>query len=911
MQYKKSINPNETLTFTLTNKSFENFLNSMPVYEFKKAFPTAVTPRLQRLYLIELDGNQITSDFISRQDVVNVSEFDNSYVLAEDDPPIYTNDYTELILDNLQNPVLEMTKAPLAWTIEKGNPNVLVGVSDGPVNELHEDLQGKIEFQYYLSSVSGSHGTAVASLIVATNDNDLGMASLAGWNTKLVFANTNGGMHDLMEGVLVVSQHTGVKVVNASFGNTIYNADHNQLLEEIAASGFLVVASAHNPSTENYYYPASYDSTLSVTTVGSRYPIGFIHDNGFGVMWPYSWKDCHEKRPDGLPGTDTNVHNDKVDVCAPNQFIISAWDDLVNFPLGYRAQDNTSSAAPIVSGLAALIYSINPNFTASQVKDIIKNTADDIYHIPYNQQFLGKLETGRINAYRAVKTAKCMVSPTPGLDLAMQNSNLDDFVEPDANTEILWQSDDIWVRNQNDGDLIAVHQNPVYDPNNPNYVYVRVTNNSCVTSSGNDSLKLYWAKANTSLSWPQSWNGTLFVEDPVTQEDILMCDEVGTLNIPILGAGESKLLEFAWSVPNPQDYINIDNGNPWHFCLLGRIISLEDPMTFPEISAITQNVKNNNNIAWKNTTVVDIFPDTPSQIGAVVAVSNPFATTKAFNLQFIKKTNEPGQAIYDEAEVSIEMDPVIYDAWVKGGKQGQNFDSTKTANKKIVAGNNMLLSNILLDANELGTIFVKFNFLAAQLTSKKEFSYHVIQRDAVTNEIIGGETYQVQKRPRPVFNANAGNDETINRSESVTISASQINEAAVYNWYDPEGNLIYTGTNLTVSPNVSKTYKLEIITDTDGYKDYDEVAVTVNPYKLESLAPNPATNQVTVNYIADEASSAYLMVVSTVTGISNNYILDVNQTSVNLNISNYTSGTYSVALVCDGEIVDSKNLAKQ
>lgn len=129
-------------------------------------------------------------------------------------------------------------------------------------------------------------------------------------------------------------------------------------------------------------------------------------------------------------------------------------------------------------------------------------------------------------------------------------------------------------------------------------------------------------------------------------------------------------------------------------------------------------------------------------------------------------------------------------------------------------------------------------------------------------------------------------------SAQKTKDAAQINEAAVYNWYDLEGNLIYTGPDLTVSPEVTKTYKLEIITDTDGYKDYDQV-------------------QVTVNYIVDEATSAYLMVVSTVTGISNNYILDTNETSININVSNYSSGFYTVALVCDGEIVDSKNLSKQ
>src|SRR5690606_21906833 len=102
--------------------------------------------------------------------------------------------YIEIVLDNLKSPVLEMTKAALAWTVEQGDPNVLVGVSDGPVNPQHEDLLGKIAFEYNLSSGPVSHGTSVASLIVATNDNGIGMASLAGWNTKLVFANTNGGM---------------------------------------------------------------------------------------------------------------------------------------------------------------------------------------------------------------------------------------------------------------------------------------------------------------------------------------------------------------------------------------------------------------------------------------------------------------------------------------------------------------------------------------------------------------------------------------------------------------------------------------------------------------------------------------------------------------------------------------------
>jgi hypothetical protein len=908
----KTVNLDESLTLGMANTDLANTLNSMSLTIFEQAFPGLQIPRLTRIYLMEVPFETSMGNISSRQEVEKVEMVPRYVNLLEEETfaiQILPNDYEDVIVGG-RNQELDLIKAPLAWTISTGE-NMLVGLSDSQTRS-HEDLDGQVIQS--TATDTRFHGTGVAGRIAAITNNNLGVASLA-YNSKIVSANPG------YSGVLELAQVPGVKVINCSWSSIgcIYNSEVEDMYSAIAEEyGVLVVCAAGNNAGDCppnvYRYPASYVSTLSVTSVGSKFPIGYFHDlidPSTGTrFWDDSWKDCHYRRPFYSEGSHT--HNDKVDVTAPG-YLVTGLTDQPDYPSGYRLGSGTSSAAPYVSALAALIFSINPDFTPDEVKNIIKNTADNIYNIPYNQDFFGQLGTGRINAFRAVKTADCMVNPTPGLDLAMQNSNIDDFSEPDTDTEIVWNSEDIWVRNENDGNLIDVHQNPEYDPNNPNYVYVRVTNNSCTTSSGTDQLKLYWAKANTTLYWPQNWNGTMTIEDPLPpHNDILMGDEVGTLNIPVLQPGQSKIIEFEWDVPNPEDYINLDQGNPWHFCLLARIVSLQDPMTFPEVSAITQNVTKNNNIVWKNTTVVDIYPNVPSQIGGVVAVGNPYSTINAFNLQFIKDSHETGPAIYEEAEVSVEMDNVLYDAWVRGGMQGENLTATSTASqRRIAAGNNMTLNNILFNPNEIGTAYVKFNFLTSQLTAKKDFTYHAILRDATINEVIGGETYEIHKRPRPTFDADAGSDETIDRSESVTITAAQINESAVYNWYDPDGNLIYTGTNLTVSPDVTKTYKLEIITDTDGYKDYDEVEVTVNPYKLESLVPNPATSQVTVNYIADKAVSAYLMVVSIVTGISNNYILDVNETSINLNVSGYSTGMYSVALVCDGEIVDSKNLAKQ
>lgn len=64
----------------------------------------------------------------------------------------------------------------------------------------------------------------------------------------------------------------------------------------------------------------------------------------------------------------------------------------------------------------------------------------------------------------------------------------------------------MWIRNLQDG--LEEHQNPEYNPTNPPHIYVRVSNKSCVPSTGSEILKIYWAKAGTGLSWPASWDNS-------------------------------------------------------------------------------------------------------------------------------------------------------------------------------------------------------------------------------------------------------------------------------------------------------------------------------------------------------------------------------------------------------------------
>ncbi|MFY7988831.1 MAG: M43 family zinc metalloprotease [Flavobacterium sp.] len=490
-------------------------------------------------------------------------------------------------------------------------------------------------------------------------------------------------------------------------------------------------------------------------------------------------------------------------------------------------------------------------------------------------------------------------------DLFIKDSQDDTGAEPNTVTQYMWTSDNIWVRNYNDSGL--THQNPDYSAlGNPNYVKVRVINKSCISSTGNEQLKLYWAKASTALGYPNPWFGG--VNHPTTGAS--MGSPIGTLTIPVIPAGGETILTFPWQVPNPANYGN--DGDQWHFCLLARIEATADPMTFPETGDLNGNVRNNNNIAWKNVTVVDVLPNNIVNPGGLVAVGNPFNHPKTFFLELEVADLETGKPIYQEAEVGIKMDDVLFNAWERGGKEAQLLDPTAEEKRKIVKGNNVIVDNISFNANEIGTLRLDFNFLTKELTDKTNYAYHVIQKDAETGQVIGGETFIINKNPRPIFEAEAP-DKEVDLNQAITISAEDINEPAIYNWYDNDGNLIYQGKDLQVANAVAEKFKLEVIATSDGFKDYKEVEVKLKPSTLENIAPNPATNNVLVSYKLNGVSSAYLMVIGYYgsNGTSNNYILDTNSSETNLNVSNYASGFYTVALVVNGEIVDAKTLIKQ
>ncbi|MBL7104485.1 MAG: S8 family serine peptidase [Bacteroidales bacterium] len=833
--------------------------------------------------------------------------------------------------------------APEAWEISKGNNNIVVAVIDEGLTDNHFDLPSSRQIRLPGSNFAApydqtdpndpspvensNHGNACSGIIAAEQDNNQGISGIAPlckvMPIRVPFGNYPSSVY--IDAIVFASDNQA-NIISNSWG---YNSDNPNLIpglvvaiEDAINNGSLVVFAAGNTANHNtnnngfVTFPANSSAEGLITVAASDRDDLQANYSPTSNLIEIS-APSHTAYNSQIVGEAFNVWT--IDI--PDQAGYNPWHEtwtgglppvgeiLPNYGtnnLAYTGRmGGTSAAAPQISGCAALALSANPNLNISQINNLLYSKADKVGGYNYNWSSLfpdhsKELGYGRLNCYKTVYTASQMY--TSEVDLYIKDLEYDFGIEPEE-AEVgtpMWVSPDIWVRNQPDGFENQEHENPIYSETNPVYVYVRITNKGETASYGSEVLKLYWAKASAALAWDGSFNGS---GNPV------MGDEISTQNIPILQTGSETILEFQWMVPDPSDYEDI-NPEPWHFCLLSRIVASSDPMTFPEGTSVYMNAYNNNNIAWKNVTVVDFKNDTPKQ-GGVIALGNIFRERTTFEIEF--KVPQPcvGNSILDEAEVRLDLDDLTYQIWSAGGKQGQNILELK--NKQIlITGDPATLENLTYDVDEWSTLFVGFNFLTDGAASNKtEFKYLATERRSSDQMVIGGELFIIKKPGRDLFDADAGEDKTASKNENVSISAETIGEAAEYNWYNMQDSLIYTGNSFNVTLDTTTSFKLEVLATTDGFKDYDEVTVNVKQYEIVNMAPNPTTGQVTVEYDVEGISSAYLLITKPFNPATETIILDVSQTEVTFDLTDYETGIYGIILVCDDQMVDQKLLLVQ
>ncbi len=295
---------------------------------------------------------------------------------------------------------------------------VKVAVIDSGIYVDHEDLQSALSsskatigksysrlvtidsgygiINSYSINDNNGHGTHVSGLIAATSNNNLGVAGVGAGNNndmiELVGVDACYGASDcetfyssdLIKSIDYV-ENLGVKVINMSLGGYGQDEQLHSKITEAYNSGITFVAAAGNGlysesrniyvGVEDYVNPSDFEESISVIALTSNNTKAVYSNYG-------SEKDI--SAPGGAGNGDSS----------PGYMIYSTIPDYESGDDTYKYawMSGTSQAAPIVSGVLGMLYSVKPNMTPNQMKTFLYNSATDLGTTGKDNTFgLGKI----------------------------------------------------------------------------------------------------------------------------------------------------------------------------------------------------------------------------------------------------------------------------------------------------------------------------------------------------------------------------------------------------------------------------------------------------------------------------------------------------------------------------------------
>jgi subtilisin family serine protease len=244
-----------------------------------------------------------------------------------------------------------------------------------------------------------SHGTGVAAIVGAVRDNDSPIAGIAP-NVRImaIRAVPNGDERDKdVANAIRYAVDNGAHIINMSFGKAFSpeKAAVDEAVRYADERGVLLVHAAGNDGDD--------------LGIEANFPNRFYLDGDTARLWleigASSWRGG-----DRLAAEFSNWGRDHVHVFAPGVDIMSALpgDE-------YRAASGTSFAAPVVSGLAALLMSYFPELDAADVRRVILESATPLGARPVMRPGYGEVTVGFdelaatggiVNAFEAVRLAE-------------------------------------------------------------------------------------------------------------------------------------------------------------------------------------------------------------------------------------------------------------------------------------------------------------------------------------------------------------------------------------------------------------------------------------------------------------------------------------------------------------------------
>lgn len=307
-----------------------------------------------------------------------------------------------------------------AWDITTGSSDIVIGVIDSGVDYNHEDLNANMwqnpgeiagdgidnDGNGYTDDIYGidtlnadsdpmdddSHGTHVAGTIGAVGNNSIGVV---GVNHDISIAackflgpnggSTAGGIECINYFTALKNNGVNIRATNNSWGGGGFSQALKDAIEAGGNADILFLAAAGNAGADNdtaLAYPASYDSDIVVSVASTT-------------------------RTDGSSGYSYGLVT--VDLAAPGSAILSTTPNN-----SYSVFSGTSMASPHVAGAAGLVWSLNPELTALEMKQLLMDSGDA------NAWAQGKTVSGnRLNVNNALEAA----DPDPGFSLNVSPTN--------------------------------------------------------------------------------------------------------------------------------------------------------------------------------------------------------------------------------------------------------------------------------------------------------------------------------------------------------------------------------------------------------------------------------------------------------------------------------------------------------
>ena len=346
-----------------------------------------------------------------------------------------------------------------AWLITKGSPTIRIAVIDEGVERLHPDLINNIDplgfgltaFNATTGNVlasNRSHGTSCAGIIAAEADNGIGVSGIAPL-CKIIPVNltidANGKFGTISQLATCIDwawNQGGADILSNSWGggfasSLVHDAIKRATTLGRGGKGSLVLFASGNADA-GLSSPAIFPETIAVGAMDMCYQRKSINTCDVENFWG------------GNYGTGLDVSAPGVKIATTNN-------------AGYTQTFNgTSSATPMAAGVAALILSINSNFTQVQAREILERSTRKVGSYSYsrvigqpNGTWSSQLGHGMVNAHNAVLAAQnpvfCMVkiaasSPTqfcPGGSVTLQVTN------PKGGATYSWVRNDINVGGTN------------------------------------------------------------------------------------------------------------------------------------------------------------------------------------------------------------------------------------------------------------------------------------------------------------------------------------------------------------------------------------------------------------------------------------------------------------------------------